>query len=83
MARATGKTATGGKKKAARKRLPDTSKAGKVRRAARALKEYKLRTEGGDAVTDLLTDLRLLCAARGFEFGELLRVSEGHFDAEK
>jgi hypothetical protein len=38
---------------------------------------------GEDAVTDLLADIRHLCAAAGLEFDRCDRVAAMHFEAEQ
>lgn len=50
-------------------------------RAARARGETP--AYGEDAVTDLLADIRHLCAAAGFDFDRCDRVAAMHFEAEQ
>lgn len=54
----------------------------RAERAASALEEYDLETEGECAVIDLLTDLRHLCRFNRYDFDRLLSTSENHFNEE-
>ena len=75
-----------GRRRSRRKNPSDkaTESAGRVRLVLQA--EYDLRRGGNDpesAVIDLLSDLRHYCEAVGLDFGYALRVSDGHWDAER
>jgi len=62
--------------------MSDLSNEGRSERAARALGEYDQEDLTAD-ITDLLTDLRHLCAEMGIIFEECVATSEMHFDAEQ
>lgn len=62
------------------KLLPNNLK--RAKRAAKTLKEYGYPIEDECAVTDILTDLRHLCDRDGYDFGNLLRISENHYAEE-
>jgi hypothetical protein len=67
------------------KKKPDNNQS-RIRRIQRAMKtvpEYDWTTENEDAVTDLLADLQHLCAAKGWDFDNCVRVSRSHFEAER
>lgn len=54
----------------------------RVNRARQAIQDYKVDTEGADAVTDLLADLRHFCTARGFDFETCNRLAGEHYQIE-
>lgn len=51
-------------------------------RAKKALKSYA-GSEGGEAVIDVLTDIRHLCDQEGTDFYSFLRMSYQNYIAEK
>lgn len=54
----------------------------RVDRAMKALRDYEPNTEGADALTDLLTDLRHCCDARGWDFADSDRAAGNHYTVE-
>lgn len=54
----------------------------RVRRVGKVLKtdtQYDWKTEGGDAVTDILAGLHHVCDAWGFDFAECDQVAYRHY----